>query len=109
MSYNGAIDIGLLGDYDALPDIQVIADGIEASLQELLEAARSRNSSNGAATAHRKPAADARRAVEANGSSSPAPILPAHHTRATRGPAADMRAKRGQRRGPPRKRDDRNG
>src|SRR4029077_15352910 len=26
MSYNGGIDYGLLGDYDALPDIDVIAD-----------------------------------------------------------------------------------
>jgi WS/DGAT/MGAT family acyltransferase len=59
MSYNGAIDIGLLGDYDALPDIQVIADGIEASLQELLEAARSRAPRNGGGAAHREPAADA--------------------------------------------------
>ena len=40
MSYNGDIDYGLLGDYDALPDIDVIAEGIDASLQELLEAAR---------------------------------------------------------------------
>ncbi len=30
------IDYGLLGDYDALPDIGLIAEGIEASLQELL-------------------------------------------------------------------------
>ncbi len=28
MSYNGGIDFGLLGDYDALPDIDVIAEGI---------------------------------------------------------------------------------
>src|SRR5205807_4038856 len=34
MSYNGGIDYGLLGDYDALPDIGVIADGIKLSLQE---------------------------------------------------------------------------
>ena len=40
MSYNGAVDYGLLGDYDALPDIDLIAEGIEASLQELLDAAR---------------------------------------------------------------------
>ena len=39
MSYNGGIDYGLLGDYDALPDIDVIADGIDASLRELLDAA----------------------------------------------------------------------
>ena len=42
MSYNGGIDYGLLADYDALPDVDVIAEGIHDSLQELLEAARSR-------------------------------------------------------------------
>ena len=31
---------GLLGDYDALPDIEDIADGLDASLEELLLAAR---------------------------------------------------------------------
>ena len=30
MSYDGRIEYGLLGDYDALPDIDVIADGIDA-------------------------------------------------------------------------------
>ena len=39
ISYDGAIDFGLLGDYDALPDIDLIAQGIEESLAELLEAA----------------------------------------------------------------------
>jgi diacylglycerol O-acyltransferase / wax synthase len=39
MSYNGGIDYGLLADYDALPDVDVVAEGIEDSLQELLEAA----------------------------------------------------------------------
>jgi WS/DGAT/MGAT family acyltransferase len=36
MSYNGKINFGLLGDYDALPDIGRIADGIETSLAELV-------------------------------------------------------------------------
>jgi diacylglycerol O-acyltransferase / wax synthase len=36
MSYNGRINFGLLGDYDALPDIGRIGDGIEASLAELV-------------------------------------------------------------------------
>jgi diacylglycerol O-acyltransferase / wax synthase len=40
MSYNGRMNFGLLGDYDALPDIGVIAEGIEASLAELLTLAR---------------------------------------------------------------------
>jgi len=36
MSYNGQMNFGLLGDYDALPDIGLIAEGIEASLAELV-------------------------------------------------------------------------
>jgi diacylglycerol O-acyltransferase / wax synthase len=40
MSYNGRMNFGLLGDYDALPDIGVIAEGIEASLAELLALSR---------------------------------------------------------------------
>ena len=39
MSYNGRVEYGLLGDFDALPDIDVIAEGIDASLAELLAAA----------------------------------------------------------------------
>ena len=39
MSYNGKINFGLLGDYDALPDIGRIAEGIEGSLQELVSLA----------------------------------------------------------------------
>jgi WS/DGAT/MGAT family acyltransferase len=40
MSYDGAMDFGLLGDYDALPDLDVVAEGIEGSLAELLILAR---------------------------------------------------------------------
>jgi WS/DGAT/MGAT family acyltransferase len=40
MSYNGRINFGLLGDYDALPDIDLIAEGIEAARSELLALAR---------------------------------------------------------------------
>ncbi len=39
MSYDGSLDYGLLGDYDALPDIDLIAQGIDESLRALLEAA----------------------------------------------------------------------
>jgi diacylglycerol O-acyltransferase len=39
MSYNGKVDFGLLGDYDALPDIEALATLLEDSLAELLEAA----------------------------------------------------------------------
>jgi WS/DGAT/MGAT family acyltransferase len=39
MSYNGGIDFGLLGDYDAMEDIDTIATGISESLADLLSAA----------------------------------------------------------------------
>src|SRR5690242_17673675 len=39
MSYNGGIDFGLLGDYDAMEDIEMLATGLSESLQELLDAA----------------------------------------------------------------------
>ncbi len=37
LSYNGQIGFGLLGDYDAAPDLGVLAEGIEKSIAELLE------------------------------------------------------------------------
>jgi diacylglycerol O-acyltransferase len=40
MSYNGKLDFGLLGDYDAMEDVTLIAEGIEAEIKQLLEAAR---------------------------------------------------------------------
>ena len=39
MSYNGGINFGLLADYDEIGDVAVVAEGIEASVAELLEAA----------------------------------------------------------------------
>jgi diacylglycerol O-acyltransferase / wax synthase len=39
MSYNGGVDFGLLGDYDAMPDLDFMADAIDESLRELLAAA----------------------------------------------------------------------
>jgi WS/DGAT/MGAT family acyltransferase len=35
MSYNGRMNFGLIGDYDALPDIGVVRDGIAAAIDEL--------------------------------------------------------------------------
>ena len=40
MSYDGKVGFGLLGDYDALPDLDVVAEGIEASLAQLVALAR---------------------------------------------------------------------
>ena len=100
MSYSGNMDYGLLGDYDALPDIDLIADGIDASLAELLVAARDRS-------ARTRPARERTTESESsNGQSaaSPAQILPSGHGRAKHGPAADMRAKRARGSRPERKR-----
>jgi diacylglycerol O-acyltransferase / wax synthase len=41
ISYNGGIGFGLLADYDAMDDVQVVADGIESSIAELLREAGS--------------------------------------------------------------------
>lgn len=38
MSYNGRINFGILGDYDAIPDIQVIADSLADARDDLLDA-----------------------------------------------------------------------
>ncbi|ADB50260.1 WS/DGAT/MGAT family O-acyltransferase [Conexibacter woesei] len=42
MSYNGNVNFGLLGDYDALPDIDMIADGIADGLAELKRVAKAK-------------------------------------------------------------------
>src|SRR5919204_4083628 len=39
MSYNGRINFGLLGDWDAMADLDDLAEDFEASLQELADAA----------------------------------------------------------------------
>jgi diacylglycerol O-acyltransferase / wax synthase len=98
MSYDGRLEYGLLGDYDALPDIQLIADGLDEALAELLEVARGKASSSGNGAHLRLANGSAR----PNGG--PVSILPSSGARQTRGPAADMRAKRARRRGPAPKR-----
>ena len=40
MSYNGKLEFGLLADYDAMPDLGELAGHFEASLEELLAAAK---------------------------------------------------------------------
>jgi WS/DGAT/MGAT family acyltransferase len=39
ISYDGGVNFGLIGDYDSLEDLDVVAEGIEGSLAELLELA----------------------------------------------------------------------
>ncbi len=44
ISYNGGIDFGLLGDYDAMEDIDLLATGLSESLGDLLAAAEAAES-----------------------------------------------------------------
>jgi diacylglycerol O-acyltransferase / wax synthase len=99
MSYHGGIDYGLLADYDALPDIDVIAEGIRESLDELLDAAhgKRRRTSRGSGRGR----VGRRSGNGSNGG--PVSILPTVSARTQRGPSADMRAKRGRGSGSPRK------
>lgn len=48
MSYNGRLDLGLLGDYDAMPDLDRLAELFQESLEELLAAARAATPAGGA-------------------------------------------------------------
>jgi len=91
MSYDGRIEYGLLGDFDALPDIDLIAEGIELALQELLEAAHSggRSRVRPAGPRAAEPQAGKNGHEPAAGS-----LLTPARRRPSRGPAADMRAKR---------------
>jgi diacylglycerol O-acyltransferase / wax synthase len=40
MSYNGQLNFGLTADYDALPDVEVLADEVRSAIEELVDAAR---------------------------------------------------------------------
>jgi len=62
MSYNGSMDFGLLGDYDAMHDLDDFGTMVDDSLTELLDAAKKRRRSNGSAAATKnKPAAAKRK------------------------------------------------
>jgi diacylglycerol O-acyltransferase len=47
MSYNGRIDFGLLADYDAVPDLDELAEHVADALQQLVAAARQAAGVNG--------------------------------------------------------------
>ena len=36
-SYNGQVNFGLIGDYDAMGDLDMLAEDLEASITELIE------------------------------------------------------------------------
>ena len=42
MSYNGKMDFGLLGDFDALDDVEALGEAIHEALEELVEATGAR-------------------------------------------------------------------
>ena len=42
LSYDGQLGFGLTGDRDVLPDLDVLADGIDAGFDELAEACSGR-------------------------------------------------------------------
>jgi diacylglycerol O-acyltransferase len=54
MSYYGTMNFGLNGDYDALEDIEVLADELRASIEELTAAARGSDSPPPDSTAARR-------------------------------------------------------
>jgi WS/DGAT/MGAT family acyltransferase len=94
MSYNGALDYGLLGDYDALPDIELITQGLQDTLAQLLSAARAGQS----APRPKRPRArrgETNGAEATNGGGNVESIMSTAASRPKQGPAADMRAKRG--------------
>jgi diacylglycerol O-acyltransferase / wax synthase len=47
ISYNGHMNFGLLADYDAVPDLELIADGIRGSLAELVGLAEAQEGPGG--------------------------------------------------------------
>jgi diacylglycerol O-acyltransferase / wax synthase len=115
MSYNGAIDFGLLGDYDVLADIDVVADGIEDGLTQLKTAARAREARIAAARdgtpaqPRVRPAKPMPAPADGDGAaptSKEPQLLPTGAVARAAGPAASMRARA--RRRPP-SRSDTNG
>jgi diacylglycerol O-acyltransferase len=73
MSYDGGMDFGLLGDYDAMPDLERLGEMLSESLAELLEAAAAgdRPASNGK-TAVSSPKVSSRARTSRPRTSSPA-------------------------------------
>jgi diacylglycerol O-acyltransferase / wax synthase len=64
MSYDGHLGFGLLGDYDALPDLEVIAQDLQWAIASLAGAAGLRRQPMRAARKSGAPAARARRSAE---------------------------------------------
>ena len=69
MSYNGKLDFGLIGDYDAMPDLERMAELFEESLEELLKAAGKGRRKKAAPAKPKKPKPKAKKA-SSNGAAS---------------------------------------
>ncbi|MEK6277574.1 MAG: wax ester/triacylglycerol synthase family O-acyltransferase [Actinomycetota bacterium] len=81
MSYNGQLNFGLIGDYDAMADLDSFALDLEASIEELSKAAPTRKR-----RAPAKKAANASAATKPSAKSEPRP------TRSKSGPKRDSKA-----------------
>jgi hypothetical protein len=57
MSYNGAINFGLIGDYDSMPDLESIGLDLEAAIAELSAAVPKRKRAAGKAPQRAKKSA----------------------------------------------------
>jgi hypothetical protein len=54
LSYDGTLDFGLVADLDGLPDLDVVADALRSSIDELAEAAGAAGSSRNGAVRRRR-------------------------------------------------------
>jgi hypothetical protein len=63
LSYNGQLNFGLVTDFDALADVEALADSMRASIDETVSAARA-SSATGNGARRRKPRQRALRAAE---------------------------------------------
>jgi diacylglycerol O-acyltransferase len=86
MSYNGSLDFGLLADYDAMPDVAIVAEGIDRAVAELLAAARGTEVEDIRAL-------DSTGDITVGAEPEITPIVPNGRRRSRSGPASDMRAK----------------
>src|SRR5205823_12776071 len=98
-SYDGGMGFGLVGDLDAMPDLVIVAKGIEESLAELLALAR------GQAPPRPKPARSrAPRKATATPEAEPAPLrFPAKPRPGGPGAALRESARRGRDNGAPKR------
>ncbi|MEI7889148.1 MAG: WS/DGAT domain-containing protein, partial [Actinomycetes bacterium] len=69
MSYDGEVNFGLLADYDAMPDVEEITQGISDSLAELVRLANKK----GATPERKPPKVDAKKVVEKKAAKAKAP------------------------------------